>query len=307
MEHGALRTLRSSPYILVVGSGKGGSGKTTLAMHLAVSLLKAGQKVGTLDLDGEQGGLTRYVENRRIWTSWRHIELELPLHRQVVPPGGADQSEAEQLAAFEQASAALEQCDFLVIDTPPCDSYLVRLAHMMADTVITPLQDSFLDLCALAPTDPVTHEVIGRGHYTAMVELARKARGRLDHGYFDWVVLANRSIGEPLIKDSLAAFSSRVGFRVVPGCSEDPGFRRLFAFGLTVFDSPDQADVKAYLGSGDADRLGEMRVLMDALRLPVSERGLRRAAARSEWLRRKQSPLMVDDILAEDVSPAAGR
>ena len=62
MPHTALRALRSAPYVIVVGNEKGGSGKTTLAMHVAIALLKAGQSVGIVDLDSNQHGLTRYVE-----------------------------------------------------------------------------------------------------------------------------------------------------------------------------------------------------------------------------------------------------
>jgi chromosome partitioning protein len=300
MQYGALRPLRSSPHVLVVGSGKGGSGKTTLAMHLAVGLLKAGQKVGTLDIDEDQSGLTHYIKNRRIWTSWRHIDLELPLHRSVGSSDGGGQSEAEQLAAFEQAMGALEQCEFVVVDTPPSASYLVRLAHMLADTVITPLQDSFLDLCALGSADPVTREITGTGNYSTMVELARKTRGRVDRGFFDWIVIANRSFGAPLIKDGLAELGLRDGFRTLPGCSEHLAYRRLFPLGLTVFDSEDQTGIEPYCSCGGVDPQGEMRALMDGLRLPIDERGLRRAAARSEWLLRKELPLVTDDLFADE-------
>jgi chromosome partitioning protein len=300
MQYGALRTLRSSPYILVVGSGKGGSGKTTLAMHLAVGLLKAGQKVGTVDLDSDQGGLTLYMENRRIWANWRRIELDVPLHRRVASPdGGADQSEPDELAAFEQAMVALERCDFVVIDTPPRDGYLVRLAHMLADTIVAPLRDSFLDLCVLGSTDPVTHEIRRTGCYARMIELARKMRGEVDPGYVDWIALPNRATGAPLIRDSLGELGLRMGFRTVPGCSEDVTYRRLFPLGLTVLDSPDVINVSAQGPSYDAE--AEMRSLINSLRLPINERGLRRAAARSEWLMRKELPLAVDELLVEDV------
>src|SRR6516162_11714774 len=89
-----------SPYVIVIGNEKGGSGKTTLAMHLAVALLKEGQRVGTIDLDSNQRGLTRYIENRRIWANHRRIELELPLHHLVLRAEGGKlrDNEAEELA-----------------------------------------------------------------------------------------------------------------------------------------------------------------------------------------------------------------
>ena len=185
-----------SPYVVVIGNEKGGSGKTTLAMHLAVALLKEGQRVGTIDLDSNQKGLTRYIENRRIWANHRRIELEMPLHHLVLRAEGAKlrDNEAEELAAFEGIISGIRKSvDFLVIDTPSTDAYLMRLAHLVADKVLTPVTDSFLDLGTLASVDPVTHEVTGTGHYAEMVREARMRRRQFDQGHIDWIVIRNRS------------------------------------------------------------------------------------------------------------------
>jgi nitrogenase subunit NifH len=40
-----------SAHVVVLGSEKGGSGKSATAMHIAVALMKAGQRVATIDLD----------------------------------------------------------------------------------------------------------------------------------------------------------------------------------------------------------------------------------------------------------------
>src|SRR5260370_40942966 len=69
-----------APHVIVVGNEKGGSGKTTIAMHVAVAVLKAGQRVATIDLDSRQKSLTRYVENRRAWARRTGKPLELPTH-----------------------------------------------------------------------------------------------------------------------------------------------------------------------------------------------------------------------------------
>ena len=50
-----------SAHVVVVGNEKGGSGKSTTAIHVAIALLKAGQKVATIDLDSRQKSLTHYV------------------------------------------------------------------------------------------------------------------------------------------------------------------------------------------------------------------------------------------------------
>lgn len=302
MQHGALRPLRSAPHVIAVGNGKGGSGKTTLAMHVAVGLLKAKHKVGTLDLDADQRSLTCYVENRRIWANHLHIELEIPLHRHIAAAEGvrADENEARELDWLQEAIAGFEPCcDFLVIDTPSHDSYLMRVAHLAADTIVTPLQDSFLDLCALGLIDPVTHEITRTGHYAAMVCEARKRRRQLDPGFIDWIVVRNRTCEHSLVKHDLGELGLRVGFRDAEGCAERAVYRQFFPLGLTAFDRADE--VAAGGCPKDAHRAAqrEMGELLERLRLPISEHGLRRAAARSEWLIQKEAPLALDEILAE--------
>jgi chromosome partitioning protein len=53
------------PYVIVVGNEKGGSGKSTAAMHLIVALAKLDFKLGSIDLDARQSSLSRYIANRR--------------------------------------------------------------------------------------------------------------------------------------------------------------------------------------------------------------------------------------------------
>ena len=101
--------------------------------------------------------------------------------------------EAQEFAAFADAVSAVEQThDFVVIDTPGSDSYLMRLAHSMADTLITPLNDSFVDFDVLGVIDPTTFEVAGASHYAEMVREARRQRRLVDGGLTDWVVVRNR-------------------------------------------------------------------------------------------------------------------
>src|SRR5712691_1258056 len=142
----------SSAHVIVLGNEKGGSGKSTTAMHVAVALLKAGQRVATIDLDSRQKTFTHYVENRHAWARRARIGLELPTHYHVRRGEGArvEENETAEFSGFAEAITAAEHChDFVVIDTPATDSYLMRLAHSMADTLVTPLNDSFLDFDVL--------------------------------------------------------------------------------------------------------------------------------------------------------------
>jgi chromosome partitioning protein len=294
-----------APHVVVIGNEKGGSGKTTIAMHLAVALLKQGQRVGTIDLDSNQKALTRYIENRRIWANHRRIKLEIPLHRYVRRAEGAklDDNEAAELAAFEEAASSIkESLHFLVIDTPSTDTYLMRLAHLVADTLLTPVTDSFLDLGTLITIDPVTHEVTGSGHYADLVCEARRRRRQFDQGRTDWVVIHNRSSARRLVRQSLAETGMRLGFRDVGGCSERSVYRQFFAAGLTALDALDEAILGKRPDRSHRLAQQEMCHLIELLGLPISERARRRAAAREEWFASAHAPLDTDDVLADEIA-----
>ena len=147
-----------SAHVVVLGNEKGGSGKSTTALHIAVALLKAGQRVATIDLDGRQKSFTHYIENRRAWAERARIQLELPTHYCVerAESSSVEANEAKEVANFSAAISAIEHThDVVVIDTPGSDTFLMRLAHSMADTLVTPINDSFLDFDVLAALDPI--------------------------------------------------------------------------------------------------------------------------------------------------------
>ena len=273
-----------------------------MAMHLAVALLKNGQRVATIDLDSNQRGLTRYIENRRIWANHRHVVLELPLHRFIPRAEGAkiEDNEAEELAAFESAVSGIRtSVDFLVIDTPSTDTYLMRLANLVADTLLTPVADSFLDLGTLASIDPITHEVTGAGHYAELVCEARRRRRQFDQGRTDWVVIRNRSARCGAVQHSIAELGTRLGLRDIKGCAERIVYRQLFPSGLTALDMLDQATFGAAPGRSHRLAQQEMHDLIGRLNLPISERARRRAAAREEWFASAGEPLDVGDVLVD--------
>src|SRR5262249_7165438 len=141
-----------SAHVIVLGNEKGGSGKSTTSMHVVVGLLKAGQRVASIDLDSRQKSFTHYVDNRRAWAGRAGVPLEMPTHYHVARAESAkvQDNEAAEFANFAQAITAVEHShDFVVIDTPATDSYLMRLAHSMADTLLTPINDSFVDFDVL--------------------------------------------------------------------------------------------------------------------------------------------------------------
>src|SRR5947208_10761515 len=172
-----------SAHVIVLGNEKGGSGKSTTAMHIAVGLLKAGQRVATIDLDSRQKTFTHYVDNRRENARRTGLKLEIPNHFCIARGEGVrvDENEAVEFGNFASAINQVEHAyDFLVIDSPGNDTYLMRLAHSMADTLITPLNDSFLDFDVLGTVDATTFEITGLSHYAKMVRHARRQRRIVD-------------------------------------------------------------------------------------------------------------------------------
>src|SRR5690348_1411769 len=117
-------------YIIVVGNEKGGSGKSTVAMHVIVSLLTEGFDVGSIDLDSRQGTLTRYVENRQHTADSLPKRLPMPEHVSIARSKAPNVAEAmrEEADALDEAMEQLGRKDFIVIDTPGSDSSLSRRA-----------------------------------------------------------------------------------------------------------------------------------------------------------------------------------
>jgi chromosome partitioning protein len=155
--------------VIVVGNEKGGSGKSTVAMHISIALLKLGHRVATIDLDTRQKSFTTYVENRRTWAARVDRALDMPDHFTIEHGSEADEA-AGCTALADKIDTLAETYNFIVIDTPGRDGSLARLAHSMADTLVTPLNDSFVDFDLLGTVDPETFAVSGINHYAQMVD-----------------------------------------------------------------------------------------------------------------------------------------
>lgn len=269
---------RRGAHVVVLGNEKGGSGKSTVAMHLAVALMKAGHRVATVDLDCRQLSLSRYAENRRALAARMGVALELS-HHFTVERGAynaIDRNEADEFTKFAAAITTLEHThDVVVIDTPGSDSYLMRLAHAMADTLVTPLNDSFVDFDVLARLDPETFDLEKAGPYAELVQEARRQRRLADGGTTDWVVVRNR-VGQfgtrngRNLERGLQALAGALDFRLADGLSERVIYRELFLRGLTAFDTLDRElfGVEPNLSHFSARQ--EVRALIDFLQLPLA-------------------------------------
>jgi chromosome partitioning protein len=294
-----------SAHVIVLGNEKGGSGKSTTALHVAVALLKAGQRVATIDLDSRQKSLTHYIENRQAWARRTGVDLQVPHHSRIALGSSMQiaENESAEFSEFAAAVSALEQSyDFIVIDSPGTDNYLMRLAHSMADTLISPINDSFLDFDVLGSVDPATYAVVGVSHYASMVRAARRQRRLLDGVVADWVVVRNRlsmlgSRNKILIAEVLDQLAMRLGFRAIDGLAERVVYRELFPRGLTALDDLDETTLGQRPNMAHVTAREEVMALLRHLKLPLDERGRRRAAARAEWFAQLDQPLELDDIV----------
>lgn len=233
--------------VIIVGNEKGGSGKTTVAMHLVVALMKSGYKTGAMDLDVRQKSLSRYLENRAKWAIRQDLgPNSLPMPFLLPAPFSNDDSRkrafTEETEGFQKALMQYSSCDFLVVDCPGANTHLSRLAHAHADIIVTPMNDSFVDFDLLARINSGTGEIDGPSLYAEMVWEARQKRAMAGlMGGIDWVVMRNRmgatnAKNKKRVGEKLEDLSSRIGFRLARGFGERVIYRELFPMGLTLLD-----------------------------------------------------------------------
>ncbi len=274
--------LSSGVRVIVVANEKGGSGKSTVAIHIAVALLRAGQTVATIDLDTQQRSFTHYVDNRLAWARQRGIELPSPTHVLFDEEGEftSRESEAEgRQTLAETVNSLAENHSYIVIDTPGHNYYLMRMAHCLADTLITPLNDSFVDLDVLGSVDPENYTVTSVSHYARLVGDARRERQAAEKPEMDWIVLRNRlsmlaSRNKRLVDDALRDLAERLNFRYVEGLAERVVFREFYPRGLTAVDELNAATLGARPTMSHATAQLEVQGLLGVLlgsAAPVAE------------------------------------
>lgn len=262
-------------HVIVTGNEKGGSGKSTTAMHLIIGLLRDGYQVAAIDLDARQGTLTNYLGNRQHFIDDKGIDLPTPRFR-VIEHSIEPNRDAAELDDEKRLSETIAELsgghDVIVIDTPGADSSLTRLGHSFADTLITPINDSFIDLDVLARVDPVSLSIKNPSHYSEMVWQQKMRRAKRDGGSTDWIVMRNRlshldARNKREVERLLKELSSRVGFRQVAGFGERVIYRELFLAGLTMMDITDVLGTDSLTMSHLSARQ-EVRGLIDAIALP---------------------------------------
>jgi chromosome partitioning protein len=269
----------SRPYFIVLGNEKGGSGKSTSAIHIVVSLLREGYRVGAIDLDARQGTLAGTLAARKHFVESKGIALPLPDFRAVHRSSHEHraEAEAEERENFNNAAAELQNdgAEIIVIDCPGADTHLSRFGHSHADTLITPINDSFVDFSMLAKVEPDNHDIINPSIYSEMVWEARKNRFTRDRGKFDWIVMRNRLAASEArnkrdVGETLELLAKRIGFRTVKGFGERVIFRELYLQGLTLMDVK-EANIGIAMGLSHVAARNEVRALISAIKLPQAK------------------------------------
>jgi chromosome partitioning protein len=257
----------AQPHIIVFANEKGGTGKSTTAVHTAIALTALGHRVGMIDLDPRQRTVTRYMENRGETARRRQIALPTPDFTAL---------KGDSIAALEEEAAAVgDGRDFLIVDTPGRDDEFARHMAARAHTLVTPMNDSFVDFDLIGQVDSETFKVRRLSFYSELIFEARKSRAKADGVSIDWVVLRNRvqhhdARNKKRVGDALTELSRRVGFRVIPGLSERVIFRELFPSGLTLLD-------KGHLGELGVSHIAarqELREMVAGLALPLLAGGI---------------------------------
>ncbi len=266
-------------HVIVIGNEKGGSGKTTVAMHTVVALLRAGRSVGVLDIDVRQKSLARYLENRAQWGVAQGLTSEdLPMPKFLPLQGSEHDSHSRRMEddddRLRRTLAAFADCEFLVVDTPGADTHLSRTAHCFADTIVTPLNDSFVDFDLLARVNPATGEIMGPSLYAETVWRARQMRARSGvMGGIDWVLLRNRlqatnAKNKAAMASKLEDLSSRIQFRQARGFGERVIYRELFSYGMTLLDLGCKGSPRKLSSMSHIAARQELRSFLSCLRLP---------------------------------------
>ncbi len=249
------------PHCIVFANEKGGTGKSTTAVHTAVALAASGHNVAALDLDSRQRTMTRYLENRD--ATIRRLSVDLPYARYKV----LDDQTPEALEAALRELA--EGADVVVIDTPGRDDPVARAAILRADTLVTPMNDSFVDLDLIGQVHPENFKVTKPSFYAELIWTSRTQRAKNTGKSVDWVVLRNRlqhidSHNLRRVGAALDELARRVGFRVIPGLGERVIYRELFPKGLTLLDYQQLGEV----GIGHITARQELREMIAGLGIP---------------------------------------
>jgi len=221
-------------HVIVISNEKGGTGKSTLSMHLAIKLMQEGFKVAAVDMDGRQGTLSGYISNRLVFAKENNITLDTPTLMAFSPVDNHEKIGEHLKLINEEIEKLKANFDAVIIDTPGAKNYLFDEAHKFADTLITPMTDSLIDLNALSSNKRA-------GYYAQYIWEVKKQLAAQRKPMLNWVVALNKvsvfnSKNKNQVVEALGGVSKLYGFRMAPAIKDRTIYKELFLQGLTVLD-----------------------------------------------------------------------
>ena len=228
-------------HVIVVSNEKGGTGKSTLSMHLAIKLMQEGFNVATVDMDGRQGTLSYYIINREKFCKDNDIKLIMPKLITYLPMSDYTKIDNHTQTVKDELNQLKKEYDAIIIDTPGNKNYLFEEAHLHADTLITPISDSLIDLNVLSEIDPNKPDYKHAGHYARFVWEIKKKLAAQGKPLLNWIVVGNKisslnSHNKKQVFEYLNSAAKIYGFRVAENIKDRVIYKELFLQGLTVLD-----------------------------------------------------------------------
>ncbi|WP_459789483.1 division plane positioning ATPase MipZ [Alteriqipengyuania sp. 357] len=255
---------RLRPQVISFANEKGGVGKSTLAFHVAIALSHLGQRVVAIDLDRRQRTLERGLTYRSGTAANLGVALPSPRFSVLDYPSTA--------SLYQTINRLGADADFVILDAAGSDSPIFRRAVALADTLVTPVNASFLDLELLGRINPVTGVAERAGCFGQTVSDLREEKLARDLGGIAWVVVKNRVRTTEKrhmrqVDHALERLAASHDFRIGQGLSERVAFRELFQFGLTHLDLgliPDMIRPKAPSHDEISSLIGDLGLQIEA-------------------------------------------
>lgn len=244
--------------IVTIGGFKGGTGKTTMAALLGVAAVMGGLRTAALDLDRNTRNLSSFLTNRRA--------AKLPAPDHVMLMDLDEPQERKHTGRLEPLvrMARMDGYDLLIIDTSSGNLADVYEAHLLADVILTPMNESPADLHGLfaAPGQPSAPKI----NYREMIDTVRFDRRRAGLPPHRWHVCVNRVSALPtrlgaLVQDRVQKLSREAGFEAIWRIRDRVSHRAISADGRTVFESP----VGSRLTMSELSGRSELRAILSIL------------------------------------------
>ena len=249
--------------VVTISGFKGGTGKTTLACLLGVAAVKDGLRTACLDLDRNTRNLSSFLAQRR------ESRLESPDHVMLMDTGDEARTNAKpkhtnRLEPLVRM-AKMDGYDLMIIDTSSGNLSDVYEAHLLADLILTPMNESPADMHGLfspigAPAAPLIN-------YRDMIDTVRFDRRRAGLPVQRWQVVMNRVSGLPskignIINQRVADMAHQAGFETIWNMRDRVAHRALALEGRSVFDTP----VDGKLTMSEISGRSEVRALLSLVK-----------------------------------------